>query len=124
MLVLLFLYLFSSSFAQAATGDEAVAKHREGKLVEAVKIAQAACDENDAKGCFYLGFKFQQETQLEQANVYYEKACGLNFAVGCLSLANNFRQGLGVKKDMQVSIKFYQKACDLGEKLACTRLPR
>ena len=71
-----------------------------------------------------MGFKLQQERKLEQANVYYEKACGLNLAVGCLSLANNFRQGLGVKRDNEVSMKFYQKACDLGEKLACTHLKK
>lgn len=110
--------------SQAATGDEAIAKHKEGNFEEAAKIAQEACESNDAKGCFYLGFKLQQESKLEQANVFYEKACGLNFAVGCLSLANNFRQGLGLKKDNQAALQFYSRACELGEKLACSHIKK
>ena len=70
------------------------------KFEEAEQIAKQACEKiMTPKGCFYLGFKLQQESKPEESNKYYEKACGLNFAVGCLSLANNYRQGLGVNRD-------------------------
>lgn len=122
LLSLLLLSCFVFSVSHASTGDEVIAKHREGKFEEAEQIAKQACENNDAKGCFYLGFKLQQELKLEESNKYYEKACGLNFAVGCLSLANNYRQGLGVNRDTEVSLRFYKRACDLGETLACNHI--
>ena len=49
----------------------------------------------------------------------YQNDCTQNDATGCLKLATIYLNGDRVTEDLDKSLKFYEKACELGNKEAC-----
>lgn len=55
------------------------------------------------------------------ANQYFEESCDLGYSHGCGNLANNYKNGVGTKKDTAKATEYYKKACDLGAEQYCDK---
>lgn len=65
-----------------------------------------ACLSNDARGCYLAA----QATNKPTSHEFYEKGCAMQHATSCYELAM-----------LQNSATLFQKACELGENLACLK---
>lgn len=110
--------------------------HEKGREVpesypQAFKYYEKACNGDSAKGCFKLANIISHPYKAEQSGVpydkdyaqttpLYEKACGADIAEACRNLGVIYGDGHGVnQQDKEKAKFFYQKSCDLGDKLAC-----
>lgn len=50
---------------------------------------------------------------------YLEKGCDANYVLGCFNLATIYQRAIGVPRDVEKARKYYQRACDQGDKEAC-----
>ena len=121
-ILVLLVVLFSIGFSKDLTesGKEAYDK---GDYQKAAQLFQKACDGGEAKGCFYLGFLYQNGQGVRQdyqkAAQLYQKACDSGQAVGCSNLGVSYQNGQGVKQNFSTAKQYFGKACDLGLQLGC-----
>jgi TPR repeat protein len=53
---------------------------------------------------------------------YFKTACDAGAAEGCLNLGAEHDAGRHVERDLTLAARFYRRACDLGQPVACYRL--
>jgi TPR repeat protein len=53
---------------------------------------------------------------------YFKTACEAGAAEGCLNLGAEHEGGKHVERDLTVAARYYRRACDLGQPVACYRL--
>ncbi len=82
---------------------------------------EKACDLNIGRGCGALGVLYVNgqgvEKDLTKAAQFCSKACDLNNNKGCFNLG-----ALYLEKDSKKATALFEKACKLGEQLACESL--
>lgn len=93
---------------------------------QGLKIADYLCSKNGSYGClllsdaYFLGTNVSQD--LVKASQYAQKACDLKDPLGCRQLAIiTFSEAYVLKdtKIAQLSFKYHQDACNLGNKDSC-----
>ncbi|GAA8862685.1 hypothetical protein HpRN3_06010 [Helicobacter pylori] len=88
---------------------------------KARKYFERACGLNNGGGCSNLGVLYQNgqgvEKDLTKAAQFCSKACDLNNNKGCFNLG-----ALYLEKDSKKATALFEKACKLGEQLACESL--
>ncbi|WP_253782011.1 tetratricopeptide repeat protein [Helicobacter pylori] len=62
------------------------------------------------------------EKNLIKAAYLYSRACELKDGWGCSFLEVLYYNGDGVKQDSKKAVALFEKACKLGEQLACESL--
>ena len=121
-ILVLLVVLFSVGFSKdlVELGIEAYDK---GDYQKAVQLYQKACDGGEARGCFSLGFLYQNGQGVKQdyqkAAELYQKACDGGHAVGCSILGVLYTGGQGVRQNFSTAKQYYGKACDLGLQSGC-----
>lgn len=63
--------------------------------------------------------KAYQNGEYKKAMKIYNKLCEEKDFKACASLAHMYRSGKGTKADLELSNKFYKKACNGGNKESC-----
>ena len=51
-----------------------------------------------------------------------QKSCDINMGSDCGLLAQLYRDGVGIERDLDVALKLYDKACNLGNNESCRQL--
>jgi hypothetical protein len=91
----------------------------------AVKLFSKACDGGNARGCYNLGFMYENGEGVQQdyskAAELYTKACDDGSVKGCYNLGAMYANGKGVQQDYSKAAEFYTKACD-GDSGVCFNL--
>nr|WP_162973517.1 SEL1-like repeat protein [Helicobacter pylori] len=62
------------------------------------------------------------EKNLTKAAYLYSRACDLKESDGCGTLGGLYYNGDGVKQDSKKAAALFEKACKLGNQLACEML--
>jgi TPR repeat protein len=55
---------------------------------------------------------------------YLHRQCLKGRKFSCMRIAEKFYYGLGVRKNLDMAFRYYNKACDLGDKMGCTKAER
>lgn len=84
-----------------------------GELEDSIK----KCDGGDAQACLKVSDAyFSMDENHPKRSEFHEKACNLKNADGCMLVGFSYEK----KGDMANAKKFYTRACDLGNEVACT----
>ena len=114
---------------------QGVAEQEKGNLTEALKLYEQSCRSGYKEVCWAVGRIYSEEPQyvdLKKAHYFFDKSCNLGFVGGCIYAAQNESRLCGYnnnltelkekeleecfdKKAVPNSLKYLQKACDLGE---------
>jgi uncharacterized protein len=91
---------------------------------KAAALYQQACDEGLMIACVNIGFMYAKGTgvkaDLDKAHALYEQACTGGEAKGCSNLGSVYLRGdAKIPKDRASAIKYYTKACSLGDVASC-----
>ncbi|MDA3045958.1 sel1 repeat family protein [Campylobacter sp. VBCF_06 NA8] len=78
-----------------------------------LEIAQQMCRRGD---CSVLGYIYQEQGDFLKANQYFEMACKANIGNGCGNLGVQYEYGFGIRQNISLAVKFYDKACNLDSK--------
>ena len=76
------------------------------------QLASKLCDNNHPYACQLLG-NFAPENS-QTATQYYQKSCDLGVGESCFNVAYNLRVGEKNKKNDELQMKSYEKACNYG----------
>lgn len=98
------------------TGDNAEVQEKKELGLEYMR---RACSYGEVKACDLLGENYFKEKHFFVAKPYFESACKRNVVVACTGLGTMYRDENEVKQDDSLSRKYYEKACNLGDKDAC-----
>jgi TPR repeat protein len=84
-----------------------------------------ACDFGLTLGCHnYAVLVMQTGGEKTVGATFFEQACESDHAESCFSWAMCLKEGIGVPRDPSKGDQVLQKACKLGSRNACQRLPR
>lgn len=90
--------------------------------VRSLPLFERACKANEAMSCALAGGQYLAgegtKTNVDKAIAFYEKGCDGDVAISCV-LAG---QGKRARKDEPAAVKYFKKACELGEKKGCDLL--
>lgn len=76
------------------------------------QLASKLCDNNHPYACQLLGNSAPENSQT--ATQYYQKSCDLGVGESCFNVAYNLRVGEKNKKNDELQMKSYEKACNYG----------
>ncbi len=102
-------------------------------IKKAVELFRRACNDFpvfDAPSCGDLGFLLMRGIEgapkdIDAAVEPLQKACdGGGIAPACTDLAAIYSGGLGIKQDVQLSLTYLNKGCQLHDKLACESIDK
>jgi TPR repeat protein len=107
--------------------------NKERSVAKARALAEKSCDENDAFGCYWLGNSHQPEEDensdpktairaFAKAKELSQRECDKNYMFFCDILGRLYHSGVGVGKDIQKAILFYEQSCEAKIRLACHNL--
>jgi TPR repeat protein len=98
-------------------------------------LSRRACEQGFALGCANMGalvaegaaeanLRPEEEAAGPGSRImrYFKTACDSGAAEGCLNLGAEHESGKHVERDLTVAARFYRRACDLGQPVACYRL--
>lgn len=77
---------------------------------------KASCENGEAVSCYNIGATYLQENKVKKAKSFLTKACDADFNLGCYALGVIATR---IEKNYSDSIKYYSKACALGEAKGC-----
>lgn len=77
------------------------------------------CDGARATSCLRAGRMLERKSRYEEAAKLYEKSCEKDHGAGCRQLARLAFMGLGVPRDLQQAMSLEERACTLGDGVAC-----
>jgi TPR repeat protein len=92
------------------------------------KLEQRGCDGGDPFACYELGMALAEEPDpygsgnAVHASALYQKACDLDLAPACHNLAWQYLHGTGAPLDEPRGRELEDKACRLGDSMACDDL--
>ena len=98
-----------SGLSLAATGD----------INGANSMLSKACDLKSAVACEMLAVSSMRSGHYDAAVKSDTRACSLNSANACNRLGLFYTDGIGVKKNLNTALTYFNKACKLGNKGAC-----
>ena len=80
------------------------------------------CNSGDTKSCTLLGLEYFKVGKYSKAIKLLKISCNNNMAETCGLLGSIYDEGRGVDVDLDKSIYFYQKGCDLNYTKSCSNL--
>lgn len=90
---------------------------------KARKAFDRACDRDNAKACYNLGFMKQHgeggDIEKSKAAGLYKKACELGDAVSCGKGAAAYRDAQGTAADLAVAAELAKRGCEKDDKDSC-----
>lgn len=95
-----------------------------------VRRARALCKTGEQKACLSLGYAYQTDyrdggavegTVIDWSRALFKQACQKGEAKGCTAFGSSFHY-IGEKSNHKIAYDYYQKACAMGEGLACVQL--
>ena len=97
--------------------------HMANARQESWQYAKKACKQGIGNGCRYQAYILEQgNLRPKNLNAQIEKllskGCELKDSTSCLRLANRFARH---EKTVSISLKYLEKACEYGNKVACER---
>lgn len=85
----------------------------------ALEFYSRACRLKDASSCYQQALLFEKgefiRQNLRRAQTLFEQSCRLNYAPSCAKLGEVYEG----KKDNHTALRYYARACDLGNVKAC-----
>ncbi len=101
-----------------------------GVAYKRIRVLQAlkACkqeikkDPENPRTIFELGRVYNRAGELTLANKYYKKACDKGYPIACYSLGISYRNGEGVKKDIEKTLQYFKSSCQKGVSPACNSI--
>ena len=102
----------------------------EGVPYKRIRVLQAlkACkqeikkDPKNPRTIFELGRVYDRAGEMTLANKYYKKACDKGYPIACYSLGISYRNGEGVKKDIEKTLQYFKSSCQKGVSPACNSI--
>lgn len=98
-------------------------------------LSRRACEQGFALGCSNMGalvaegaaepnLRPEDEAAGPGSRImrYFKTACDSGAAEGCLNLGAEHESGKHAERDLGAAARFYRRACDLGQPVACYRL--
>lgn len=83
---------------------------------------ERSCQRRDATACHELGLVFER-SDWALAAASHRRACDGGLGAGCASLADLYLAGRGVDRDGRAAERLLERACKVGHRPACGRLP-
>lgn len=120
--------LISSICVYAGFLEDGISAYSQGEYKEATLNYEKSCNEDNAEGCFKLGYMYENKQKVKQdfqkAFELYDKACSLGNARGCYKMGLCFDKGgiIKVEQDYLKAESYYKKSCEYGFPLACYNL--
>lgn len=101
--------------------------YKRGKIKEAVKKFEEACDKGNGASCANLGNLYgsgSAEIPKDQvkANSLFKKACDDGTAIACNYLGANYQAGEGITKNQAKANELFKKGCENGNAVSCNNL--
>lgn len=78
-----------------------------------------ACEvEKIGESCYSVGLRYLKGYKgfmidNTQSLLYFKKACEKRYSGGCTKVAFMYKNGIGVKQNMQQALRYYKKGCDI-----------
>lgn len=79
---------------------------------KAISLYKKPCDNNLYKACSNISSIYRSQKKYKKALIYQKKACSGKVLLDCFSMALFYENGLGVKKNYKMAMKYYQRACN------------
>ncbi len=86
-----------------------------------VKIKKKINKKLTVQELYLIGKKYQNKKDYKKANIHFLKACKNNNIKSCEFIAWNYENGLGIKTDIEKSMKYYKIACDNNSGYSCNK---
>lgn len=120
--ILLILAAFLLSACETSQGNSTLKNSNEEK--EVYRVAENACQGNDADECFALGNAYYAQGKYKNALEAYNSICQKQYVPACLKMADMFEKGQGTPVNLEYALDIYTKACYLGYDKNCADMKR
>lgn len=103
----------------ANSSKNAESAYKEGNISKALELYTKSCNNGDVSACHSVGVIYEEKNSMDKAIEYYTMSCKSEHSFSCFNLGLLYYNGKGIDKNENEAIKFFKKACLLGDNNGC-----